>query len=666
MPPLASPTVAAPPVAPPTPGASGQNRTAPVTAPANPQAVGGLTTNEPTVRAILREAAPAAVKRPPAKTAWACGALAAALLWACFYPLAWGPLAWAALAPLCLLVRSPVRTRWEVRALWACGFVGTACQIQWMRLGDVAMYPAWLALSLYLGLYFPAFVLATRGLVHRAKVPFAVAVPAVWCGLELIRGRLMTGFGWNLLAHSQWDWTTLIQVADVGGAYLVGAVVALGNAALALLVPRSVLNRLGLIPNDEPNPARFAPLWPAIGAVCVLAGVLIYGTVRRAGDAFPAGPRVALVQTDHPSSLRSDAGQADARFTAIRHLSAAATPYRPDLVVWPESAFPYPLFAVKEGVSEEAFVAAATPVAPPEYFRSNVGGVALASLAETAGAYLLTGTTAGEIADPDGDGPRPAVFTRYGSAAMAAPTGGVGGDGLARGALMGRYDKRHRVVFGEYVPQIPGLASLTPFTEQPGQQIGIGPGVDAVAFRIEALGTEPQDGETPPSYTVAPLICYEDTVPHLVRDTVNALPVNGAGEDGGPDLLAVLSNDGWFDDSAEQEQHLAVSLFRAVETRTPLVRASNTGVSAVIDGDGVPRQPAVFLNEEGRPVDLSAVPNAALPDDTACVLIADVPLDPRRSLYLWWGDWLAFLCAAAACVGLLLNLRRAPTAAVAA
>ncbi|NNJ26162.1 apolipoprotein N-acyltransferase [Alienimonas chondri] len=662
---------------------------------------GPLTTREPTVRAILRDAARTAPVRPPARTAWLCGALSAALLWACFYPLAWAPLAWAALIPLCLLVRSPVRTKWEVRALWACGFVGTACQIQWMRLGDPAMYPAWLALSLYLGLYFPAFVLACRGLVHRANVPFAVAVPVAWCGLELIRGRLMTGFGWNLLAHSQWDWTTLIQVADLGGAYLVGAVVALGNAALALLIPAAVLNRLGLnrdgyqpgaqatavgtadgtasqahqsadarpklaLRAGKAGAPSFAPLWPAVGTACVLGGVLLYGTVRRAGDAFPAGPRVALVQTDHSSSLQSDLGESDARFTSIRLLSGAATPYRPDLVVWPESAFPYPLLSAKADVSEEAFAAAAAPIAPPDYFRSNAGGVALASLAETAGAYLLAGATAGEIADPDGDGPLPARFTRYGSAAMAAPTGGVGADGLARGAVMGRYDKRHRVVFGEYIPNLPGLASLTPFTEQPGQQIGIGEGAAAVAFRIEAVGSDPKDGEARKSYTVAPLICYEDTVPHLVRDTVNALPTNGAGKETGPDVLAVLSNDGWFDNSAEQEQHLAVSLFRAIETRTPVVRAANTGVSAVIDGDGVPREPAVYLNEQGESVDVATLPNAALPDDEACVLIADVPLDPRRSLYLQIGDAFAFLCGLAACIGFALNLRRRPVIAAAA
>ena len=668
-----SPASAPPASAPPAILPSTHDRGFLMTAPARPQAA-GLTTNEPTVRAILRDAAPAAVVRPPARAAWLCGGLSAALLWACFYPLAWGPLAWAALVPLCLLVRSPVRTRWEVRALWACGFVGTACQIQWMRLGDPIMYPAWLALSLYLALYFPAFVLACRGLVHRAGVPLALAVPVVWCGLELLRGRLMTGFGWNLLAHSQWDWTTLIQIADLGGAYLVGAVVALGNAALAPLVPEAILARLGLgsLPTAEANAnrsaPRFSPLWPAVGAVAVLAGALIYGTVRRGGAAFPAGPRVALVQTDHPSSLHGDPGRQEVRYHQTRQLSAAATPYRPDLVVWPESAFPYPICEVEGDVPDAQLAAIVHPI-PVGYVRADTGAVALASLAERAGAYLLTGVAGLHVADPDGDGPLPPKLTRYGSAATAAPTGGVGPDGLARGALMGRYDKRHRVVFGEYIPNLPGLASLTPFTEQPGRSYGIGPGADAVAFRIDAVAAEPSAGagesgvgESRPSYTVAPLICYEDTVPHLVRDTVNALPTNGAGEPGGPDLLAVVSNDGWFADSAEQHQHLAVSLFRAVETRTPLVRAANTGVSAVIDGDGVPRVPAVLLDGDGSRV-VDTPPDAALPDDRACVLIADVPLDPRGSLYLLWGDWLAFGCAAAACGGFVLNLRRRPAVA---
>ena len=630
--------------------------------------------SEPTVRAILRDAVKPTVDRPPAKTVWLCGFAAAALLWASFDPLGWWPLAWVALVPLCVLIRSRVRARWEVRALWACGFLGTAAQIQWMRLGDPAMYPAWLALSAYLGVYFPLFVLACRGLIHTAKVPFAVAVPVVWCGLELCRGHLMTGFGWNLLAHSQWRWTTLIQCADLGGVYTVSAVVAAGGGALALAVPGSLLARLGLrepdaqarrrdarpsldaANSDRRHPASLArrahdlfrgPLGPGLGVCTLLAAALLYGAWRTAGEPFPAGPRVALVQTDHPSSLRADPGTADRYYLETIKLSRHATPYRPDLVIWPESAFPYPFLAAGDGVTDDDLRAAAVNI-PPEYFREGAARTALAGHAEESGAYLMTGLTAGEVADLDGPGPARPRFRRYGSAALAAPAGGTAADGSPRGSVAGRYDKRHRVVFGEYVPlreELPFLAALTPFTETPGQPLGIARGAGAVAFKITDAGAGGKK-----SYTVAPLICYEDTLPHLVRSTVRAL-FDERGN--GPDVLAVLSNDGWFARSAEQQQHLAVSLFRAIETRTPLVRASNTGVSAVIDGDGRVRPPAVYLDESGR-----ERPGTPTPDETACVLVADVPLDPRGSLYLAIGDWPAALCLLTAACGLALNARR--------
>ena len=606
---------------------------------------------EPTVRAILRDAPAPAVVRPPAKAAWACGAASAVLLWASFDPLGWVPLAWAALVPLCLLIRSRVRCRWEVRALWACGFVGTAAQIQWMRLGDPAMYPAWLALSAYLGVYFPLFVLACRGLIYKAKVPFAVAVPVVWCGLELCRGHLMTGFGWNLLAHSQWRWTTLIQCADLGGVYTVSAVVAAGSAALALCVPGDVLNRLGLA-GEEADAPRFAPLRPAIGVAVLVGATLAYGAWRTAGAAFPAGPRVALVQTDHPSSLRADQFQAERNYFSYDdtpgqtlRLSRAATPYRPDLVIWPESALPFRVLHAAEGISDEQ-LAAATPGLGAAAFRQGAAQIALANLAEEAGAHLLTGATVGEVADPDGAGPRPPRFARFGSAVLAAPRGGRADDGTPRGRYAGRYDKRHRVVFGEYIPLrdwLPGLASLTPFTEDPGAAFGVAAGDGPASFELTTAAAT-----TAEPFTVAPLICFEDTVPHLARATVNTL---AAGPSGAPDVLAVVSNDGWFARSAEQEQHHAVAVFRAVETRTPVVRASNTGVSSAIDGDGVPRPPVAWLTEDGTEADPTPTP-----DDTAGTLVCDVPLDPRGSLYLLWGDWPMTLCAGLAVLGLAWNM----------
>ena len=93
-----------------------------------------------------------------------------------------------------------------------------------------------------------------------------------------------------------------------------------------------------------------------------------------------------------------------------------------------------------------------------------------------------------------------------------------------------------------------------------------------------------------------------------------------------------LSNDGWFHGSSEHDMHLAISVFRAVENRVPLARAVNTGISALIDGNG-------------RVLD-------ALPKLTEGVLTGTVPLDDRTSLYSAWGDWLGLFCLAVS-IGLL-------------
>jgi apolipoprotein N-acyltransferase len=93
-----------------------------------------------------------------------------------------------------------------------------------------------------------------------------------------------------------------------------------------------------------------------------------------------------------------------------------------------------------------------------------------------------------------------------------------------------------------------------------------------------------------------------------------------------PDILINLSNDGWFHDSSELDVHLAIAAFRAVEHRVPLARAVNTGLSALIDGNGQ------IL--------------AALPKEIDDVLSVTVPLDDRTSLYSQWGDWLGLTCLA--------------------
>jgi apolipoprotein N-acyltransferase len=128
------------------------------------------------------------------------------------------------------------------------------------------------------------------------------------------------------------------------------------------------------------------------------------------------------------------------------------------------------------------------------------------------------------------------------------------------GEIIGRGDKLHLVPFGEYVP----FGQYFPFISK--MVVGIGDfsaGERAVVMDV---------GRT----RVGTLVCFEGIFPELARTYVN----NGAR------VLVNITNDAWFGNSSAPYQHLSMAAFRAVETRTPLLRAANTGVTAIIDRNG--------------------------------------------------------------------------------
>lgn len=128
------------------------------------------------------------------------------------------------------------------------------------------------------------------------------------------------------------------------------------------------------------------------------------------------------------------------------------------------------------------------------------------------------------------------------------------------GNLLGRSDKMHLVPFGEYVP----LAQLLPFVHKLVHGIG-----DFVPGKqIKAL----EPGNAP----LGVLVCYEAIFPELARAYVN----------NGSRVLVNITNDAWFGRSSAPWQHLSMATFRAVETRTPLVRAANTGITSIVDQNG--------------------------------------------------------------------------------
>jgi len=217
----------------------------------------------------------------------------------------------------------------------------------------------------------------------------------------------------------------------------------------------------------------------------------------------------------------------------------------------------------------------------------------------------------------------------------------IGPDGRWRQA----YHKRQLVIFGEYVPLanwLPFLKWLTPITGgwTPGDRPGTfslqrrGVPLPAGVIQITA-GPAASDTET---VNCAPLICFEDTFPGAARDS--APPEE--------DFLVNLTNDGWFRESAEQWQHLANAVFRAVENGVPLLRCANNGVTCLINGHG--RVESLFRDarnsEYGRGWLTVEIPLTA----------ADQK--PAPTFYHRHGDWFGWGCVAVTAISLTTRMRQ--------
>jgi apolipoprotein N-acyltransferase len=197
------------------------------------------------------------------------------------------------------------------------------------------------------------------------------------------------------------------------------------------------------------------------------------------------------------------------------------------------------------------------------------------------------------------------------------------------------YHKLKLVIFGEYVPLtrwLPFLKYLTP--------IGTGwvPGDKAVQFQMQVEGRESRvesknvgvQASAWPTNTLkrellhiksSPLICFEDVFPGLARDAA----------DGNTDFLVNLTNDGWFRQSAEQWQHMANAVFRAVENGVPLVRCANNGITCWIDASG--RRCEILKDNSGSVYGVAAI-------------TVEIPVGESHAptFYHRHGDWFGWVC----------------------
>jgi apolipoprotein N-acyltransferase len=167
------------------------------------------------------------------------------------------------------------------------------------------------------------------------------------------------------------------------------------------------------------------------------------------------------------------------------------------------------------------------------------------------------------------------------------------------GTLTGIYDKMHLVPFGEYIP----LKKAFFFIEMISKDVdSFIPGKE---YRLVNMGNHP----------VNAIICFEAVFPDLVRRFVGK----------GSQVIVNLTNDAWYGDSSAPYQHLAIARLRAVENRRYLLRAANSGISAVIDPAGRIRSSTGLLRE-------------AVCDGKFAFLA-------EKTFYTRYGDVFVFLCA---------------------
>ncbi|MCE3009367.1 MAG: apolipoprotein N-acyltransferase [Proteobacteria bacterium] len=222
------------------------------------------------------------------------------------------------------------------------------------------------------------------------------------------------------------------------------------------------------------------------------------------------------------------AGYQQSIFDRYKELSLQAKNKHPETqwMIWPESAFPD--FLNLEHQSR--------------HYSSQ-----LYRFSGELGIPLLTGAYSRELTEGDRKKDYNALFVMNGKGGLSAPP----------------YHKTHLLIFGEYTPLLqyfPQLAKYNPAGS------GFGRGKGPTVLTISELG----------DLRVGAQICYESLYPAFSGELAT----------GGAQVLVNLTNDSWFGPSFEPEQHLEMTLARAIETRRPLIRSTNTGISTVMDAAG--------------------------------------------------------------------------------
>lgn len=545
-------------------------------------------------------------------------------------------LAFLALLPLIHAVESVTRLRTAFALGAVAGLVANTGGFYWVigLLRDFAYLPLWLCVLLMLllaaqqGLVFAFAAVAARW-ARTAGLPALVVWPLAWTIVDAFYPMIFKWFYGN----SQYLNAPAAQWAEWGGVPLVTFWVVLANVALYA----------GLRGGDAlPGWARTTPLRRAVPVLASLAllhgvgAVLLWTTDARIAAADTL--RVGLVEADIGIYEKADPDLFRNNLLLHQSLSRDAEAQGAELIIWPETAyqerrmlFTTEPVSTREEADQRAVLRSGLPPdvtwLPPS--RAPLSG----NWREDERRYpqreivppqrgfssaLLTGTLfTRPLSDAEQElrperGGRRRTYQMTNSAIL------LDGDGQVHGT----YDKIALMPFSERVPLGPEIqrwfgVNLYDIIPAAGDFF--------VGTHVRTLPLPRPDAE--PAH-LGMMICYEDIMPDHGRRLVR--------ENERVDAIINITNDAWFGKTSEPALHMALATFRAIETRTSLVRSTNTGISCVID-------PA------GRILAQTSL-------DDAEILVHDLPLLPaRHTLFVRWGHlWVWGLVLA-----LVVGVRRA-------
>lgn len=371
--------------------------------------------------------------------------------------------------------------------------------------------------------------LSSRHLHAASHYGWQLLIAALWASTwtlaEWLRGTLFTGFPWLNVGYAHVE-GVLAGWAPIFGVYGLAWFAAFASGAIALLA----------CAKDTGNDAR-----AAIGVGCAIVAGLLGIALGHIGWSHPHGTpiMVRLVQGGVPQSEKFDPQLIQRgleTYMQLAKLPPKEAEAAPHLIVLPETVVP--LFQDR--------------VAPSLWQQ-------WLDIAGERNAQILMGAPLHDQHDGQ---------DRYTNSAISfnAQTPLAA---LTAGNPDMRYDKHHLVPFGEFVP--PGFRWFVDTMQIPLGDFNRGQ-VRQALFPIEGQ-------------MISPDICYEDVFGEEIIQTVR----NSDGLGPGATILVNMSNLGWFGDSWALRQHLQISRMRAMETARPMLRATNTGMTAAIDPNGAVR-----------------------------------------------------------------------------